>query len=76
VPLVGGSSALAGGAERLAWAGAGPDFAIVRPSGVAEGERPDCSAGEEMHLSVSDQIGRSNIDDASVVNVSWANKSS
>ena len=52
----------AGRAERLAGAGAGPDFVIIGPAGKPEGVAPDPDSGEEMALPVSSQVVRSNID--------------
>jgi len=62
VPLVVEPLALARRAERLAGAGAGPDRAVVGPSGEAEGVAPDADPCEEMALSESVEVIRSNID--------------
>lgn len=62
VTLVGLAFPLPGDAERLAGAGAGPDGAIVRPSGETKGTGPSSDAGEEVALSEASQVGRSNID--------------
>ena len=60
--------ALARGTERLAWAGAGPDGAIVGPSRKAECVRPDPDPCEEMALREIAQIRSLNAGDAAVVN--------
>jgi len=52
----------AGIAEWLAGAGACPDLFFVRPPSFPEGVAPDPDAGEEVALSVSGEVGRSNID--------------
>lgn len=62
VPLVSKPASLACRAERLAWAGCGPDGAIVGPSGAAEREGPHANAGEEVALGVPVEVGGSNID--------------
>lgn len=62
VALVVFASALAGGREGLAGEGRGPDGAAIGPSGEAEGVRPDADAGEEVDLSSTGEIHRSNID--------------
>jgi len=62
VSFVVGAASLAGRAERLTWAGAGPDWFVVRPAGKSEGAAPSADAGEEMDLRVpADIVGR-NID--------------
>src|SRR6185437_6059715 len=55
--------------ERLAWAGSGPDWSIVRPSCPSESERPKANACEEMTLRVAGNVGWSHVADVSVVNV-------
>jgi hypothetical protein len=62
MPFVVERFAFAGRAERLARAGAGPDFPVVWPPGEAQGVRPDPDAGEEMALGVSSQVVGLNID--------------
>lgn len=61
VSFVSGAAALARAAERLARAGACPDGPLVTPSCVSECVTPDTDAGEEMTLSESCEVGRSNI---------------
>lgn len=61
--------------ERLAWAGSGPDPAVVGPSGHAEGERPAAEPGKEMTLDVAGEIGGADIADVALVHVSGWNKS-
>jgi hypothetical protein len=56
VPGVGGSFLLAGRAERLAGAGAGPHGAIVSPSGATQGVAPHSDSGEEMTLGISHKV--------------------
>jgi hypothetical protein len=69
VPLVSKPAAFACRAERLAWAGSGPDFGRVGPSGFAQGEGPDADAGEEMALNKSGKVGRYDIFDAPLVDL-------
>jgi hypothetical protein len=56
VPPVIEPAALACRAERLAWAGTGPDRPFVGPPGAAEREAPDADAGEEVTLREASQI--------------------
>lgn len=49
-------------AEGLARAGAGPDGAVVGPSGLTEGVTPDADSGEEVALGESSEVVGSNID--------------
>lgn len=58
----------------MARARSGPHGSIVRPSGVAEGKRPDTDAGEGMNLGVSVEVERPNVVDVSD-NIAGANKS-
>jgi hypothetical protein len=67
VPLVIKPAAFACRAERLAWAGSGPDRFVVGPSGLSEGERPDADAGEPMALNKSGKVVWSDIFDAPFV---------
>jgi hypothetical protein len=69
VPLVIKPCAFACRAERLARAGAGPDGAVVGPSGGAECVTPDADAREKMALSVRPEIGWRDIFDAPGINV-------
>jgi hypothetical protein len=62
VPLVLATASFAGGAERLAGAGAGPDGSLVWPPRKPESKGPTTDAGKEMTLTETCQIGRSNID--------------
>jgi hypothetical protein len=50
VPLVSKPISFACRAERLAWAGTGPDGAIIRPTRTSQGIGPDSGPGEEMAL--------------------------
>jgi hypothetical protein len=50
------AEALPGDGERLARAGAGPDWLIVGPSGETESEGPAGNSGEEMALGVSNKV--------------------
>jgi hypothetical protein len=61
VALVGKSCSLAGGAERLAGAGAGPDGLVVGPSCKTEGVGPDADPGEEVALGVALEVARSHV---------------
>jgi hypothetical protein len=54
--------ALAGGAEGLAGAGAGPNRSGVVPSRHSEGKAPASDASEEMALRVGSEIVSPNID--------------
>ena len=56
VPLVSSPSAAACRAERLAWAGSGPDWRVVGPSGEAERVGPNADAGEEVALGKSSKV--------------------
>jgi hypothetical protein len=56
MPLVSKPASFACRAERLAWARAGPDFAIVGPPGEPEREGPDSNAGKEVALSKSSKV--------------------
>jgi hypothetical protein len=75
VPLISKPKPFACAAERLAWAGAGPDRAIVRPSGPAKGEAPDTDAGKEMVLIVSVEVAWKDVAHVSIVNIAVENKS-
>ena len=67
VPLVVVSEAFAGRAERLARAGAGPQFSIVGPPGKSGREGPPTDSGEEMTLDESGKIGRCHIHDGTLI---------
>ena len=68
MPLVSKPSAFACRAERLAWAGSGPDGSVVGPAGVAQSVAPDADAGEEMALREASKISGRNILDTPCVN--------
>lgn len=67
MPLVSKPAAFACAAERLAWAGSGPDSAIVGPPGAAERVGPNSDAGEEMTLSKSGKFVGMNVTDVPLV---------
>jgi hypothetical protein len=75
VPLVSKPAAFACLAERLAWAGSGPDRPIVGPAGPAEREAPKPDAGEEMALGVASQIVGADVPDVPCIDVSGSNQS-
>jgi hypothetical protein len=50
MPLISKPCAFACRAERLAWAGSGPYFPVVRPTGQSQGIGPSSDTGEEMAL--------------------------
>ena len=54
-------------AERLAGAGAGPDWLIVRPASAPQSVRPDADPGEEVALCVSKEFLRIDVFDAAFV---------
>jgi hypothetical protein len=56
-------------AEWLAWAGAGPDFAVVRPSGVSERVGPYADSCEKVALPIPGNIGCCNVTDAPFVDI-------
>jgi hypothetical protein len=56
VPGIVDSFSLAGGAERLTRATAGPHGAVVGHSSEAQRERPAADAGEEMALVESNEV--------------------
>lgn len=72
VPLVIKPSSFACRAERLAWAGTGPDRALVGPAGAAQGVGPDSSSGEEVDLSISSKLIWSNVTDIPFVHDAWS----
>lgn len=67
VPFVVDSCLFAGSAEGLAWAASGPDWPVVRPSGVAQGMGPDADPGEEVALGEFKQVVGSHIGDAPLI---------
>jgi hypothetical protein len=73
VPLVSKPAALACRAERLAWAGSGPDQPVVGPSGSPKSVGPDADAGEEMMLAVTGELARFDIAYVSLVHVAGRN---
>jgi hypothetical protein len=75
VPLVSKPISFACRAERLAWAGSGPDRAVVGPAGGAKSPRPSSDAGEEVSLSVPCEVARRDINDGPIVDVTVRNKS-
>jgi hypothetical protein len=64
VPLVSKPLSRACRAERLAWAGAGPNRSSVTPSSASQGKRPAADAGKEVALRVATQVVRLDILDA------------
>jgi hypothetical protein len=73
VPLVSKPIAFACRAERLARTGSSPDWAVVGPSGLAEGVSPDADTGKEMALGVVGELVGRDIFDRALVNVARAN---
>ena len=73
VSFVGMAFALSRARKRLTWTGAGPDGAVVGPSGEAEGVGPAADAGEEVDLVVASEIVGMDIEDGSLVDVAGAN---
>jgi hypothetical protein len=63
VPWIVDTRSFARDRERLARAGAGPDWSVIGPSCEPECMAPSTDTGEEMGLGEACQIGRSNIDD-------------
>ena len=70
VSFVGMAFALSSARKRLTRAGAGPDSAVIGPSGKPERVGPSADAGKEMALVVSGEVARAHVNDASLVNVS------
>ena len=60
---------LAGGTERLARAGAGPDGAVVGPAGEPQGVGPAPSPAEEVVLSMPGKVGWNHVTDVPLVHV-------
>jgi hypothetical protein len=75
VPLISKPDAFACRAERLAWAGSGPDGTVVGPSCLAQGVGPHANSGEEVALSVSIKFTWYNIFYAPLVNHTISNMS-
>jgi hypothetical protein len=71
VPIIVKSAEAARVGKWLAGAGTGPDGAVIGPAGEAQGKRPSADAGEEVAAGVSFKVGRSNIDNCSLVNIAW-----
>jgi hypothetical protein len=67
VPLVSKPKTLAWRGERLAWAGARPDRAVVRPAAQPQCEGPPSDAGEEVTLREAAQFGWPHVFDASLI---------
>jgi hypothetical protein len=67
VPFVGSASASAGGAERLAGAGAGPHGPVVGPAGKAQRQRPTAEASKEMALVKPCKVCSSDVCDTSFI---------
>jgi len=68
------STALSGDGERLAGATAGPDRLVVGPSGESEGEGPAPDPGEEVVLGIPSKVSSSNVNDASLIHISWGDQ--
>ena len=64
----------AGVAERLAWAGPGPDGRVIGDSGEPEREAPPPDAGEEVDLAVPGEVFRLDIGDAPFVDVAGSDE--
>ena len=69
MPLVGKPVALAGGAERLAGAAAGPGGTVV--SSQLKGVGPAADAGEEVALPVGAEIAWKNQSYIPIIDISW-----
>jgi hypothetical protein len=69
VPLVSKPISFACRAERLAWAGSGPDRTVVGPSRETQGEAPHADSGEEVALIKSSKFIWPNIFDAPFVDL-------
>lgn len=69
VPLVSKPCAFACRAERLARATAGPDGAVIGPTGAAQGVGPDANAGEEVALSKPGKVSCNDILDAPFIHM-------
>jgi hypothetical protein len=62
MPWIVNTGSFARDGERLARAGAGPDWSAIGPSCKPKCVAPSADTGEEMGLGEACQIGRSNID--------------
>jgi len=71
VPLVSKPITFACRAERLARAGACPDWFIVRPSGEPQGMRLGANSGEEVALREASQVVRCDIFNTPFINFAW-----
>jgi len=69
VALVGCSGLLAGCAERLAWAGAGPEGPVIGPSSQSSCVSPSADAGEEVALRVVLKVIGLHLHDAACVHI-------
>lgn len=67
--VVGRAAALAGGAKRLAGAGAGPNWSVIRPASELKGERPTADPGKEVALVVPFKIFGLDVSDRAAVDV-------
>jgi hypothetical protein len=72
MPSVVGAAPFSCGGEGLARTGAGPDGAIVGPSGGSKGVAPHSDASKEVALIVSHKVIRSDIDDGTLIHFSWS----
>ena len=73
MPLVSKPCSCACRAERLARAGACPDWPIIGPTGAAQGVAPHADACEEMTLCVAFEVVGSNVTNVAFVNVAGRN---
>jgi hypothetical protein len=62
VPWIVNTGSFARDRERLARAGAGPDWSVVGPSCKPEGVAPSADTSEEMGLGEASEVIRCNID--------------
>jgi hypothetical protein len=65
VPLVIKPAAFACRAERLAWAGAGPDWLVVSDAGTSKGCGPQSDPGKEVDLPVGQNVVRCEVENRS-----------
>ena len=73
VPLVSKPAAFACRAERLAWAGSGPERMIGGDSRLSQGKRPSAEAGEKVALSKSNKLVWRNVFNAPFVHYARRN---
>jgi hypothetical protein len=76
VALIVAATLLARGAEGLAWATTCPNRSVIGPACKSQGEGPSADAGKEVALGVASKVVRSDIGDASFVNVAGRNVAS